>query len=194
MRCLAAFDRIALIHPGCNRLFVTMDCLAAGVWDTAALFSPLLLLSPPLSSPPLSSPPLPSTYPLLYSCILSPVPWTPIRGYPSPLRPANCCCPTSVSWTTRPPRITKDVLNSFSWSVNLAGRKRWWMLPPEAEPGLFSSTTGEQCFDLREPPAEGFDALPPLLGPARACCCSILPSPCTQGCVPRLQGAPAAAI
>ena len=29
-----------------------------------------------------------------------------------------------------------DTLNSFSWSASIAGRKRWWMLPPEAGPFL----------------------------------------------------------
>ena len=51
--------------------------------------------------------------------------------------------------------LHKDVLNSFSWSVNITGKKRWWMLPPETEPALMSTRTGAQLFDLRDPTSGG---------------------------------------
>ena len=37
-----------------------------------------------------------------------------------------------------------------SWSVNLIGRKRWWMLPPGSEDALTHPTTGKMPFDLRD--------------------------------------------
>ena len=64
--------------------------------------------------------------------------------------------------------LHKDVLNSFSWSVNITGRKRWWMLPPSSEAALMSTRTGTQLFDLRDLDtsdelAAEFPALPALL-------------------------------
>jgi hypothetical protein len=35
------------------------------------------------------------------------------------------------------------VLHSFSWSVNIVGRKRWWMLPPEAEAAVCGGSGGD---------------------------------------------------
>lgn len=66
--------------------------------------------------------------------------------------------------------LHKDVLNSFSWSVNITGRKRWWMLPPESEPALMSTRTGAQLFDLRDPSLGGaadvseYPQLPQMVG------------------------------
>lgn len=35
-----------------------------------------------------------------------------------------------------------DVYNSYSWSTNLCGRKKWWLFPPGTQP--------VGCFDLRD--------------------------------------------
>ncbi|KAF6256835.1 hypothetical protein COO60DRAFT_1656529 [Scenedesmus sp. NREL 46B-D3] len=36
-------------------------------------------------------------------------------------------CGPAGSWTP----VHADVLRSYSWSANVAGRKRWWLLPPQ---------------------------------------------------------------
>lgn len=39
-----------------------------------------------------------------------------------------------------------DVYGSYSWSANVVGRKRWWLVPPEVDMGH----DGNVPFDLRE--------------------------------------------
>lgn len=44
--------------------------------------------------------------------------------------------------------LHKDVLCSYSWSFNVAGMKRWWLVRPEDEP-LLRGLDGELAHDLR---------------------------------------------
>lgn len=48
--------------------------------------------------------------------------------------------------------LHRDVYTSYSWSTNVAGRKRWWLFPPEQTRLLFR-TGGEEhlevAFDVR---------------------------------------------
>jgi hypothetical protein len=44
--------------------------------------------------------------------------------------------------------LHKDVLQSFSWSVNLRGRKEWVLFPPSTEECFFNSE-GKQLFDIK---------------------------------------------
>lgn len=46
--------------------------------------------------------------------------------------------------------LHRDVLCSFSWSVNMFGRKKWWLLPPEFEEDLVSADGKSHLFDLRD--------------------------------------------
>mmetsp|Transcript_75378 Transcript_75378/g.176965 ORF Transcript_75378/g.176965 Transcript_75378/m.176965 type:complete len:372 (+) Transcript_75378:216-1331(+) len=48
-----------------------------------------------------------------------------------------------------------DILWSFSWSANVVGAKRWWMLPPSAGPALHNAA-GKQLFDVRDVDREQF--------------------------------------
>ncbi|EKX42725.1 hypothetical protein GUITHDRAFT_141117 [Guillardia theta CCMP2712] len=48
----------------------------------------------------------------------------------------------------------KDTLNSFSWSSNICGCKRWWMLPPEYEQETLDGEGKEHIFDVREEEGE----------------------------------------
>ena len=38
---------------------------------------------------------------------------------------------------------------SYSWSTNIAGRKRWWLFPPEVT-GYISKENGEVIPDVRQ--------------------------------------------
>ena len=52
--------------------------------------------------------------------------------------------------------LHRDVYGSYSWSSNIIGRKRWWLIPPAIK-HLFHEHAGphgpgepEMLFDLRE--------------------------------------------
>ncbi|KAI0748144.1 hypothetical protein C8Q80DRAFT_1170384 [Daedaleopsis nitida] len=48
--------------------------------------------------------------------------------------------------------LHRDVYTSYSWSTNVAGRKRWWLFPPEQTPLLFRKGREEHletAFDVR---------------------------------------------
>ena len=48
------------------------------------------------------------------------------------------------SWTP----LHADVYASYSWSVNVAGRKRWWLFPP-SETDALKGADGQLMFDVR---------------------------------------------
>eukprot|EP00879_Flechtneria_rotunda_P022953 GHRR01024262.1.p1 GENE.GHRR01024262.1~~GHRR01024262.1.p1 ORF type:complete len:272 (+),score=112.44 GHRR01024262.1:1844-2659(+) len=52
------------------------------------------------------------------------------------------------SWTP----LHSDVLRSYSWSANVVGRKRWWLLPPE-HTHLLKDQHGQLPTDLLAPEA-----------------------------------------
>jgi hypothetical protein len=49
-----------------------------------------------------------------------------------------------------------DVYGSYSWSTNVVGRKRWWLIPPDIRkqfrrfPDSQEEGESEMVFDLRE--------------------------------------------
>lgn len=45
--------------------------------------------------------------------------------------------------------LHRDTLCSYSWSSNIMGSKRWWMMPPEAEEMLHDADS-KQVFDIRD--------------------------------------------
>ena len=48
--------------------------------------------------------------------------------------------------------LHRDVYASYSWSTNVAGRKRWWLFPPEQTALLFGRGGEERAetpFDVR---------------------------------------------
>ncbi|EMD32333.1 hypothetical protein CERSUDRAFT_118711 [Gelatoporia subvermispora B] len=46
--------------------------------------------------------------------------------------------------------LHRDVYASYSWSTNIAGRKRWWLFPPEQTPLLVRKNgAGETAYDVR---------------------------------------------
>ncbi len=47
-------------------------------------------------------------------------------------------------------RMHCDVMASYSWSVNVCGRKRWQLLPPSATPLLFDSLGDQMAADLTD--------------------------------------------
>ena len=47
--------------------------------------------------------------------------------------------------------LHRDVYGSYSWSSNIVGRKRWWLIPPEHTDIVWTQPGGsEVVFDLRE--------------------------------------------
>lgn len=49
--------------------------------------------------------------------------------------------------------LHRDVYTSYSWSTNVAGRKRWWLFPPEQTPLLFrrgGEIHLEVAYDVRD--------------------------------------------
>ncbi|KAI0670361.1 Clavaminate synthase-like protein [Trametes maxima] len=49
--------------------------------------------------------------------------------------------------------LHRDVYTSYSWSTNVAGRKRWWLFPPDQTPFLFRKGGEEHLetvFDVRD--------------------------------------------
>lgn len=51
--------------------------------------------------------------------------------------------------------LHRDVYSSYSWSANIAGRKLWWLFPPEPEVMNRILANGEPIFDVRELEDEG---------------------------------------
>jgi hypothetical protein len=51
--------------------------------------------------------------------------------------------------------LHKDVLQSFSWSVNLRGRKEWVLFPPDTQTCFFN-THGKQLFDIKSVDHDAF--------------------------------------
>lgn len=64
--------------------------------------------------------------------------------------------PDDYRFTYAGPRGTytplhRDVYGSYSWSSNIVGRKRWWLIPPEHTDIVWTRPGGnEVVFDLRE--------------------------------------------
>jgi hypothetical protein len=64
--------------------------------------------------------------------------------------------PDDYRFTYAGPRGTytplhRDVYGSYSWSSNIVGRKRWWLIPPEHTDIVWTRKGGnEVVFDLRE--------------------------------------------
>ncbi|KAH9946099.1 Clavaminate synthase-like protein [Epithele typhae] len=55
--------------------------------------------------------------------------------------------------------LHRDVYASYSWSTNVAGRKRWWLFPPVQTPLLFRKgreAHAEVAFDVRDVDPEEF--------------------------------------
>lgn len=51
--------------------------------------------------------------------------------------------------------LHRDVYSSYSWSVNVAGRKMWWLFPPREEVWARILKNGEPVFDVRDLSGEG---------------------------------------
>lgn len=64
--------------------------------------------------------------------------------------------PDDYRFTYAGPRGTftplhRDIYGSYSWSSNIVGRKRWWLIPPEHTKIVWTRTDGSDVvFDLRE--------------------------------------------
>jgi hypothetical protein len=47
--------------------------------------------------------------------------------------------------------VHRDVYGSYSWSSNIVGKKRWWLIPPEDTELFLTRSGGEDLvFDVRE--------------------------------------------
>jgi hypothetical protein len=59
--------------------------------------------------------------------------------------------------------LHRDVYGSYSWSSNIVGRKRWWLIPPNVRhrfrryPQGAAQGEGEMLFDLRDAEEEALD-------------------------------------
>jgi len=72
------------------------------------------------------------------------------------LKPRNDYRFTYIGTTGTFTPLHRDVYGSYSWSSNVVGRKRWWLIPPEIRhrfrryPQATDQGEGEMMFDLRD--------------------------------------------
>ena len=72
------------------------------------------------------------------------------------LKPRNDYRFTYIGTTGTFTPLHRDVYGSYSWSSNVIGRKRWWLIPPEIRhrfrryPQETDKGESEMIFDLRD--------------------------------------------